>query len=152
MIVFGYEKGRGFGPLGDNPWRVIITPDEKNNILVWRGYDCKIEKYSIDRPVIRTIEETISNRKDLWAVDKLEEEFAMAYDIPEYSFFFSGYDGKYKFLTGYLFGYKRHTNCPNTDIVFDLVLQIQTILQKNGLDIEMWNKEFLSYIEADNSN
>lgn len=152
MIVFGYEMDRGMGPLGARPWRLIITSDDKNNVLAWRGYNTNVEIYSADRSVIRDIEETISSQEKLWTIDRLEEEFAMAYDIPEYSFFFSDNNMQCKFLHGCMFRYKRHTNYPNTDIVFDLVLQIQTILQKNGLDIEIWNKEFLSYKEADNSN
>ncbi len=151
MIVFGYEMDRGMGPLGDCPWRLIITPDNKNNVLVWRGYDTKVEIHSINRSIIWDIEEAISSQEKLWAIDKLEEEIAMAYDIPGYSFFFSGYDWRCKFFHGYMFKYKRHSNYPNTDIVFDLVLQIQAFLQKSGLDIEIWDKEFLDILALKDS-
>ena len=138
MIIFGYEHEWGMAlPQDDDVWRLIITSDFKNNVIVWRGFDKEVVQCTVDNEVIWKIKELISQQDKLFKISKLEEDIPPATDIPCYDFFFNGRDGRHVFLSGYLFGYERGQEYPNTSLVMDLVLQIQKILQDNGLSINI---------------
>ena len=67
MVIFGYEHEWGMMlPDDDDVWRVMITSDVKNNVIVWKGYDKEIAQYTLDNVVIWDIQELISNQKKLF--------------------------------------------------------------------------------------
>lgn len=147
MVIFGYEHEWGMMlPDDDDVWRVMITSDFKNNVIVWKGYDKEIAQYTLDNVVIWDIQELISNQKKLFQIEKLEEDFPSVTDIPCYDFFFADNEGRHKLLSGYMFGYRRGkvSDFPNTDFVINLTLKIQKILQDNGINIEMWDNKHYS--------
>lgn len=145
MIIFGYEiEGGDRLPAEDEVWRILITNDYKNNVIVWRGD--RIESFKLSRDKIFDIEELIAFDKDLARIERLEENERTMLDVSYYNFYYSDEDGNLHFLTSFLHNYERGGKFPNTDKIVNLTLKVQKLLNDNGIDTVIWDEDFIDHL------
>ncbi len=137
MFLFGYSHTWGYAYPGDNEiCRVMIFPGKNNNVLVWRGYDEKLTQYTVNKEVIWEIEGLIEQQMELTDAEKSKKEYVYALDVPMDSFAFMDGEGRLRVFSDAMLGCEKGKDA-GVDKIIDLVLKIQEILKRNGVDVIM---------------
>ena len=142
MDLFQYRYGGGkFYPEDDRLVRILITDGPKNNVTVWYGYDFKAVQHTLSRDAISKIRSLISKQDRLFEEDKLDsfDNQVTALDVPIHHFSFECLNGKAEFASQMIDS--EYVGKSNIDLMVDLVYSIQEIMQKDGVDVTIWEKD-----------
>lgn len=147
MDLFQYRYGGGkFYPEDDRLVRILITDGPKNNVTAWYGYGFKAIQHTLSRDAIDEIEDIISKQDRLFEENKLDsfDNQVATLDVPIHHFSLECIIGKAEFASQMIDS--EHVAKSNIDLMVDLVYGIQEIMQKDGVDVTIWEKdEFLRF-------
>lgn len=143
MFLFGYEHEWGMAyPADDEVGRLMIFREEKNNVLVWRGYEGKLTQYAIDEKDLWEIEGLLEERGELADVEKSGKEYMYPLDVPRDTFVFVDTEGRYRVFSDLMLACEKGKDV-GIDAIIDVIFKIQDILKKNGVGVTMLTEEDL---------
>lgn len=141
MDLFQYRHGSAMlSPRDDELVRILITDDEKNNVTAWYGYDLKAVQYTLSQDALRKIKDLICRQDKLFDENKLDglDGQMLVRDFPMHYFSLECENGKAEFASQMIDS--EHVAKSNIDLMVDLVYGIQEIMQKDGVDVTIWEE------------